>query len=300
MTEAYAGPEWKWWLDALAGNIAPVHDRDPQCGYYRYKGGKPLAFFISGKTGALRAALDGNVATDERLNTLTDEWPYISKNPVSADAYVERIKTGKWPNDNEAVVGHNRAPVADSLEALSERIEDFAREAEKMIAAGAAPSQDVADQASDVANTLGELEGKVVTLHKAEKEPHLEAGRVVDRKWFKLRDRAADLKRRLKAVVVTPFQVRVNAEAENAKIAAIAAGVAPEALPEIRTTSGSTKRQTALRTYYRAEIEDRAKLLDSLKDHPDVVECIQKIANAAAAKQLALPGCKIIKEQRAA
>ena len=297
MTDAYAGPEWKWWLDALAGNIAPVHDSDPQCGYYRKRDGTPIAIFIGRTYGTLRVYVNNRPAD---LQPIFDDWPYISKHPVSEDAYKARVNTGKWPDHNEAVVGHNRAPVADSLDAISERIEDFAREAEKMIAAGAAANQDAADQASDVANTLGELQGKVDALRKAEKEPHLEAGRVVDRKWFKLRDRAADLKRRLKAVVLTPFQVRINAEAEKAKIAAIATGVAPEALPEVRTTSGSTKRQTALRTYYRAEIEDKATLLGSLRDHPDVVECIQRIANAAAAKQLALPGCKIIKEQRAA
>jgi hypothetical protein len=198
------------------------------------------------------------------------------------------------------VIGHNLAPAGDSIEAITERLEDLAREAEKLIAAGAATSQDLSDQASDLANTFGELENKVAALHKIEKEPHLEAGRAVDRKWFGLRDRAADLKKRLKAIVVTPWLVKRKAEVEAAAVKAIAAGTDPAALPQQRTTAGSSKRQSAIRTYYRAEIEDRAKLLDNLRDHPEVIACIQRIADAAAARKVALPGCKVIAEQRAA
>lgn len=293
---------WSWWLNALKGEVAPIHDGDPQPGFYRVRRkGRDVesacAFWFDSGTGDLRCHMDGQ---NFDLQRALEIWPYASKKPVTKEAYGERIRDGKWPGDNAAVVGHNAAPVGDDAASIADRIEDLSREAAKLIAAGAAKTEAESDQASDLANTFGELEGKTKDLHKAEKDPHLEAGRVVDRKWFPLRDRAAELKTNLKRVVVTPFLTKKNDEIKKAQTAAVASGVAPDALPQVRTTAGSSKRATGLRTYYRAEITDKAQLLESLKDHPDVVACIQKIADAAASKKLALPGCKVIEEQRAA
>lgn len=293
--------DWTWWQNALKGVRGDINPNDPQSGYYRTrrKGrdmDSPVAYWMDSKTGEQRCFVDG---TDFDKYAI-DIWPYASKKPISKEEYGERLSTGKWPGDSAAVVGHNNSPTDDSVEAIADRIEDLAREAEKLIAAGAAKTETDSDQASDLANTFGELEAKTSRLHKDEKDPHLEAGRAVDRKWFSLRDRAAELKKRLKAVVVTPFLTKKVEAAEKANVAAISQGIAPEALPQTRVTAGSSKRSTGLRTYYRAEIEDKAKLLDNLKDHPDVVACIQGIANAAAGKKIALPGCKIIEEKRAA
>ena len=38
----------------------------------------------------------------------------------------------------------------------------------------------------------------------------------------------------------------------------------------------------------------------TLKDNPEVLETIQRIANAAAAKKIALPGCRVVEDRRAA
>lgn len=293
---------WSWWRNAIAGNVGTIHDGEPQTGYYRVRRkGKDIdsavAYWTDTKTGEQRCHMDGEDFDAQRALEI---WPYASKKPVSAEDYQTRLATGKWPNDHAAVVGHNQAPTDGSPEAIAERLNDLAREAEKLIAAGAALSQDICDQASDLANTFGEIEAQTKRLHKDEKEPHLEAGRLVDRKWFPLRDRADDLKARLKRIVVTPFLAKKDEDTRKAQIAAVTSGTAPDSLPAPKITAGSSKRSTGLRTYYMAQIEDKAKLLDSLKDHPDVLACIQQIANAAAAKKIALPGCKVIEEKRAA
>lgn len=302
MTEAFAGLEWKWWCDALAGNVAPIHDGEPATGYYRVRrkgrdGFSPVAYWKDSKSGEQRCHMDGQDFDPQRALEI---WPYASKQPVTREAYLERINSGKWPDESAAVVGHNAAPPADSVEALAERVADLAREAEQFIAAGAAPSQQICDQASDLANTFGELEGKIAGLHKVEKQPHLDAGRAVDTKWFGLRDKAADLKRRLKLIVVTPFLTKKSEDVQEANVAAISAGAAPESLPQQRLTAGSSKRQTALRTQVSAEVTDWAALLAALKDHPDIRECAQRIANASAKAGVALPGTTITKKQVAA
>ena len=125
------------------------------------------------------------------------------------------------------------------------------------------------DQASDLANTLGELEAKCLKLHGVEKAPHLEAGRAVDRRWFPLRDFAGDVKQRLKRLVVTPFLRKKEEEAEKAAIAAISAGAAPETVPQPKITAGTVKRSTALRTQTSAEVEDWKMLMAALAEHPD-------------------------------
>lgn len=289
--QAQQQSEWDWWSNALAGKQQANPINEPQTGYYRTKRGR-VQFYGEGQW----CHLNGKPHTGD----LAELWHWAMKHPVTEEDYDYHAEHGRWPDENEAVLGHNRAPVDDSIDAIIERIEDLEREAAKFIEGGAAESEEISNQASDLANTFGELEAKIIALHKVEKEPHLEAGRALDRKWFGLRDRASDLKKRLKAVVVTPWLTKAKAAADAAKVAAISAGADPATLPQQRVTAGSSKRSTALRTHYRAEIEDSAKLLDSLKDHPDVLACIQRIADAAAARKVALPGCKVISEQRAA
>lgn len=293
---------WLWWQNALVGKRAPIDVNEPETGYYRVRDKRseqfsPVAYWLDSKTGKPRCHVNGADLNEQRALEL---WPYASRRPVTAEAYQERLRTGKWPDENSAVIGHNKMPMGNDPVDINDRIEDLAREAEQLIAAGPAQSDEEANQASDLAQTFGELEGKISRLHKEEKEPFLEAGRTVDRKWFGLRDRAAELKRRLKAAVITPFLTRKHQETENAEARAVLSGGDPAALPEVRLTAGTSKRSTALRTFLRAEIEDKAKLLDALKDHPEVVACIQAIADAAAKKKLALPGCRVVTEKRAA
>lgn len=297
MTQA---DQYEGWRRLLAGERVELHPNpeDALSGFYRVRRGKDGAFepvSIFRDDSGLQFVRGGKVVDGAEV------WPFCAKYPVTYQDY-EAVaeRNEQWSDVNDAVVGHNRAPVGDTPEAILDRVADLEREAEKLIKVGAATTQAAADQASDVANTFGELETRAIRLHKDEKDPHLEAGRVVDRKWFPIRDKAADLKRRLKAVVVTPFLTKKREEQERAQVAAVQSGAAPDTVAPVRAVAGSSKRSSGLRTYYRAEIEDKAKLLDSLKDHPEVVACIRSIANAAAAKKIALPGCKIVSEQRAA
>jgi hypothetical protein len=297
--------DYAWWRNALTGVFGPVNVDEPKTGFYRGRHRNrdtnevtfsAIAYWY--KDGVLKCTRDGRMLDDTKAREL---WNYVSRHPITDELYFAVTRDGKpWPDVSDVVMGHNAAPVDDSAEAIAERLDDLAREAERLIKAGAATDEDVANQASDLANTFSELQAKAVGLHKIEKQPHLDAGRAVDTKWFGLRDKADDLKKRLKAVVVTPWLVKKQDEARRVQQAAIAIGTPPEAVPEVRTTAGATKRSTGLRTYRVAVIEDKAKLLDHLKDHPEVTALLQKIADGAANKQIPLPGCSIKEEKRAA
>lgn len=293
---------FQWWQDALDGRHAPINVNMPQSGYYKTRrrgreGFVPCSFWYDEKNGDLRCHMDG---ADFDLQRALEIWPFASKNPVSFEDYGARLRDGKWPGESEAVIGHNASPPDDTPEAIADRIDDLARKAEELIKAGAAPNDDVSDQASDLANTFGELEAKADKLRAAEKEPHLEAGRVVDRKWARLRDRAADLKKRLKLAVVTPWLRKKSDDAQKANVAAITSGAAPETLPQPRLTAGSSKRSTGLRTQKSAEISDWPALLGALSEHPAIRETAQRIADASAKAGVTLPGMKIIEIKVAA
>ena len=185
---------YSWWRDALVGKRAPIDVNEPETGYYRIRrksedGFSPIAYWLDSKTGKPRCHVNG---TDYDSQRALELWPYASKRPVTAEAYQERLRTGKWPDEHTAVIGHNKMPMGTDPVDINDRIEDLAREAEQLIAAGPAQSDEEANQASDLAQTFGELEGKISRLHKEEKEPFLESGRAIDRKWFNLRDRAAE------------------------------------------------------------------------------------------------------------
>lgn len=296
--------EWDWWRNALKGVFGTTHADEPQTGFYRSRRKdkqtgevtfQTVAYWY--KDGKLRCQIGGKDVDDL---VAREAWPYVSRRPITHELFIAVCHGEPWPDINDIVEGHNRAPVDDSIEAIQERIDDLAREAERMLKAGAAQDQATADQASDLANTFSELQNKITGLHKVEKEPHLAAGRTVDAKWFGLRDRADDLKRRLKVVIVGPWLNKKNTEAQALASAAIAKGTPVESLPEVRTTAGSSKRSTGLRTQTVAEVTDWVALLTHLQEHPDIRAAAQKVANASAKAGIEIPGIRIVKNKVAA
>ena len=239
MTSNY-DEQWIWWQNALAGKVAPIDaerttdrllPRSPQ----GQDGFSPVAYWLDSKTDKQRCHVNGKDFDEQRALEL---WPYASKRPVRPDAYQERLRQRQVAGRACRCRGPQQSARWPTIAALEDRIEDLAREAGKLIAAGPAQSDEEANQATDLAQTFGELEGKISRLHKDEKEPYLEAGRTVDRKWFGLRDRAAELKRRLKAAVVTPFLTRKRQETENAEAMAVLSGADPATLPQTRADGG--------------------------------------------------------------
>ena len=309
--------QYEWWRNALAGNVGPIHDGEPQSGFYRSKSKNKQTGAVShnaiaywrNDAGDLKCQINGKPVDEQRA---LEQWTFCCRNPITFDLHRDVVMSGnQWPDTNEVVERlSNNPPADDSIESISERIQELSREANKLIEAGAAGDQNAADRASDLANSFGEMETKVGKLHQVEKAPVLQAGREIDAKWFALRDIAKELKAKIKAVVVTPYLRKKDDEARAARAAAEKAArdaamagkptPQPTVAPPARTMAGSSKRSVSLRTYYSAQIEDRAALLTSQKDHPEVVAVLQKIADAAASKQIALPGCKVVEERRAA
>jgi len=283
----YGDGDYTYWQATLQGKKLPMHDGEAHAGFYRKSNrhvddavsyfwhGSDLVCLVNGKLQASGGA---------------DIWNHCGHNAVSHADYLHRVEKGRWPNDAEIVARSNQPPSDDSMEGVLARLDDLEREAQQLIKSGAAKDQAAADRASDIANSIAEIEKKVVGLHKVEKQPHLEAGRGVDNKWFPVRDRAAAAKTDLKAKVVTPFLVllRRNAEAEAERAKEL--GVA-EFLEQPKIGAGSIKRTVALRTKVTAKIVDYDVLIRAIKDSAEVRELAQKLADASCrATGIALPG----------
>jgi len=177
---------FEWWRAALAGNRGPIHDGDPQPGFYRQKrrdgSFEPVAYWKDSATGEMRCHVNGRQPDDLRMMEL---WPYASKYPISEAAYWHRMDTGEWGDIDagaaQVAKGPALDPQADPVASYKAEI-DAARaglDAYKKIT-----SDESSARAQTLRSTLTTLAGKGKKAHKAEKEPFLEGGRAVDAKWF--------------------------------------------------------------------------------------------------------------------
>lgn len=330
---------WAWWQNAVAGNIGPIHDGDPQQGYYRTrfkdKPWEPVAiWFEDGKWHAMRG--------DHQVDA-SDIWTWCCRNPISYEAYTKAIEGAGWDDEPEApAIGHN-LPI-DPFEALQV---EFAAEREQAEAFLKKPitTQAEADRAAIWSKRLSTIAKKATDLHKVEKQPHLDAGRSVDDKWRALKDEPDAISKKLKRHMDDFLQEqqrkererqaaaraeadRIQREADAARVAAekaaakndndaaaIAAqnnaiaeaerlaqqAAAAEREAQARNASaGRTGAKVSLRTFVYAEVTDFDALLMALKDRAEIKEIVETLANRAARSGVELAGMAIRSEQRAA
>jgi hypothetical protein len=313
MNEQVAIDQYSFWRRRMAGEVVPIHDGEPQAGFYRLttKDGssKPVAYWFA-KDGALRCRIGNQDVSDQIAN---ERWPWASKKPITHEVYKAVIAGEPWPDQHEAVIrdraNSDAAPDDDSFEGLKDRIEDLARDAEALIAAGGAKDQSAADRASDLANRLGELHKQADAARVIEKKPHDEAVKTVQAKWLPLLG-TAEIYKRIKAAVITPFLIaedqKRRAAEEAARLAAAEAAKAGEPIPEpapVRATpkAGSGgRRSVALRTVKVVTITDRAAVLKFFEANPIITEALQKLAEKVTAAGAEVPGVTVTEEQRAA
>jgi hypothetical protein len=305
--------QYDFWRRRMAGEVVPIHDGEPQAGFYRLRtkdgNWQPVAYWF-GKDGALRCRV-GSRDIDEQ--TAAERWPHASKNPIPHEVYKAVINGELWPDQHEGVardrINSDAAPADDSFDALKDRIEDLARDAQSLIDAGAAADQSAADRASDLANRLAELQKKADAARAAEKKPHDEAAAAVQAKWKPLLG-TADIYRRIKEAVITPFlraeAAKQRAAEEAARKAAEEAAKAGQPIPEPAAQRAAPKagsggrRSVALRTVKVVTITDRKAVLAFFEDNPIITEALQKMAERATAAGVNVPGVTVTEEQRAA
>lgn len=326
--------EFHFWREALAGNKPPISADHPQAGYYRKRASKdgpwlPVAIWTHKETGKQVARVAGEMVEP------ADVWTWVADKPVAKDAAQQAFKTGAWPGDAlpvSAGMGDNNPP-SEPIELIPLEI---ASADEWLSSVGTIVTQVYSDIASNKVGNLRDLKKKAEAQHKAEKEPHLEAGRLVDKKYKpKIDDADAAVKRLLAAITVfqnaEAARLRKEAEAKaakeraeyEAKLAeqrkAAEAEAAknktpieevieamppppPPAAPVVQRvkSGGALGKSVSLRTVKVATISDYDKALVALKDHPEMRELVQRLADRACKAGVPLAGVEYSTTQVAA
>jgi len=210
-----------WYYSALSGNFGPIHENDPQCGYYRMKlrrGGDwiPVAIFRE-DDGEVLALCKGE------MKDAFEVWTWCCRYPVDYEVYRAVAEEGKpWPEDvlvsgladssakapypatgNPSpaplpTIGHNSSGVREA-EGLLEEIEALKYLSSTWLEEiGSIATQPDADRAANYAERFGMLETKAEALRTSAKRPILEAGRRIDAEWKPVIAKASDNKAKMK------------------------------------------------------------------------------------------------------
>lgn len=242
------------WERRLKGEVIPlVPDMTPDYGFYRVPtkdrtSWRAVAYWYEGED--LRCRL-GTSAEGRMLSfdQATMIWSWASQNPITHELYKAVAEEGRpWPDVNAEVLRiSNEAPDDNSFGAIQERIDDLAREAERLMKKGAAKTQEDADQAANVANKLAEYWTKADHAREAEKRPYLDKSNEIQAKWKPLLT-AAEIHKTLKQIVCAPWLAAQKRAKE--KAAAEAREEAAEAQRRARAEQAQAERiaQEALRS----------------------------------------------------
>ena len=286
--------DFSWYRRALAdpskigGADLPLHESEPQPGYYRARYGKqsawtPIAIWYDQDT--LHADDGGTLVTD--LGKISQAWTYCCRHPIPEALYFAVAEDGApWP---DAIDEPAAKPNADPLTQFAEAIDELAGAAARDLAGKDLVADSAAcDQASNYATRLTELAGDADKAREAEKRPHLERGRQIDALWTPVRDRARAEARALKDRVGDALKAR--------REAAKAIGV------EAPTKAGTRGKVVILRKVERLVIADKAKLFAFLARHdlPDLDDVARKLADRMRRAGVDVPGIEIIIEEQAA
>lgn len=207
---------WAWWQNALKGEFGPIH-HEPNQGYYRVrpKDGQwePVAIWFDTDRHEWIAYRSGREVPAD------DIWTWACRNPITYEAYEKAMAGEGFSDEPEKApdIGHNSGE-ADPFDTLrieylgeKEMAEAFMRKPVK--------TQDDADKVAIWAKRLTAIKTKAEGLHKVEKQPHLDAGRVIDDKWRELKTEPDELAKKLKQHVKPFFDEQRLAEEDRQRLA---------------------------------------------------------------------------------
>lgn len=326
---------WGWWIDALKGKFGPIHDGDPQQGYYRVRRKdspwEPVAIWQDEDGGPWLAYRNGKEVRAE------DIWTWCCRNPISFEAYEKAMAGGGFDDEPKHApgIGDNSGD-ADPFDAL--RIEYLGeKELAEEFMTQKVTTQAQADKVAIWAKRLTTIKTKAEGLHKVEKQPHLDAGRLVDDKWRDLKSEPDELSKRLKAHIKPYLQEQIRAEEERQRKAreeatrirreaeekALAAQAnenvvdrekardeANRALQAARdaeqeaearkVNAGRTGARVSMRTVKVGVVTDYGKAAAALvaMKHKDIVEIIDKLAQRAATAGMPFDGMEVREEEK--
>ena len=245
------------WRNAMAAEFGPIHENDPQPGYYRMRDGKGGAFV------PVAIWHDGAGINALRRGRPVDPcsvWSWCCREPIAYETYVAVAERGEpWP-DAVPAIGHNSAAfglapperLAADIAALWTAARDW------LAAAGEIATQALADKAANFAERFAAFEKQAEEQRTLEKKPALEAGRAIDAAWKPVIAAASEAKAALKQALA-PFL-----RAEHERLAQDGGGRAEP------PRAGTAGRRIGLRAVRSVKVTDRAAFEAGYRDDPRV------------------------------
>lgn len=184
-----------WWHNALKGTRGPIHDGEPQSGFYRQKRKdgqyEPVAYWKDSATGEMRCHINGRAPQDP--HRALEAWPYVSKNPITAEAYWHRMDTGQWlDNDVGAAAAANGPQIDPATDPAGSLAAEIAAAKAGLDAYKTIESDEQSAKAQTLRSALTGLSGKATKAYEALNRPLLDEQQRIRKVWFPLRDEAAD------------------------------------------------------------------------------------------------------------
>jgi hypothetical protein len=288
---------YEWWRAALSGVFGPVHERDPQPGFYRLRrkgADEPVAIWRD-ENDAVICGVGADCAAADPMAT----WIAVAKHPVTEADYRARCETGRWPGEAlpaaERGIGDNRPP-ASVAERIDEQVNAVAEWLQKT---GEIASATDGDIAANMRGALLQLVKEAEAAHAVEKRPHLEAGRQVDAKWKPIIEKARAAADRLRAAL-TPWLKRLEKERRADAGLAIARGAEVARSDVAARAGGATGRKAALRTRRVARVTDYRAAMLFFESHAEMRALVERLAQKVAAAGGEMPGVEITEERTAA
>lgn len=326
MAQAAQIDEFGFWRDALAGKPVEIHADNPQSGYYKMrdgKGGKWLPVAIWTQQGTLVCRVAGE--TRDPMSV----WTYCAGNPVSKTDAKHAFETGSWPGDAPEI-GHNSGDLS-----LAEQIKEYAELALSWLRKAGITDTTSKDKAANYRAKLIELGKAADAEREAKKRPHDEAARAVQAEYKPIIDEAKAAAEELRSALTVYMREEERKErerlaeerrkeeeriaAERARIEKERAEqmerdpalallepepelpVAPPPIEEVKVRAGGQRgRATGLRSVTTYVVVDYAATLTHVKDHPDVIAAVEKVARAQAKAGATVPGVEARVEKVAA
>ena len=274
--------DYSWWRHALDGALIgkdlPVHDGQPQCGFYRKrkkKGGTfaPVAIWKEG---------DKYVATvDQEVVDAGDVWTYCCRYPVTEQAYRNALTSGIWPDEDANISAegpiHDAEDFSEAIAAAEVGLGDYET----------IESDEHASRAQSLRSRFLELHREAEKLRKDEKAPHLAAGKAVDERWREPIERAKN-----DADAIRKALNRYETEKRKAQQEA-----RTNAPPET-TIRGGYGRAASVRTVTKAKLVDPMAAYQHFMADDALLACVCKLGDSAVRRgEKQIPGFEIYEEQ---
>ena len=296
MNDSATIDQFAHWRDAVAARRGVETEKgNVRSGYYRVKG-EAMAFW-RGDAGELLCWRSGKWKTPTIPDEIEDAFSFAAPHPVAYEAFAAFRESGRWPDEVEPIAAPD--PALPPHEALTAEIDALRDQANGWIVEiKVVSTQEHADKAANFSEAFAKLEKRAVETHKAEKAPHLEAGRAVDAAYKPVIERAASLKTWAKGTTTAYLQAernriaaeerarreeadRIEKEAMAARVHAARIGAPPPpevvapppiAPPPQKAGAGTAGRKVALRTRAVVEVTDWRAFLTWLSTQNDLPE----------------------------